>query len=72
MNTVELEADMPKARKARKIGLAEMTVRAPKANLGVMSYGKGKMIHGHSHPNVPRHLLKAVEVRRKHTLTGMR
>jgi hypothetical protein len=69
---VELEDAMPKARRARKINLSEMTVRAPKANLGVMAYGRGKMIHGHQHAGIPKHIIKAVEARRKHTLTGMR
>jgi hypothetical protein len=60
------------ARKARKLSLAEMTVRAPKANLGVMSNGRGKIPVGHRHPGVPLHVIKAVEARRKHTLTGFR
>lgn len=63
---------MPKARKARMVSLAEQTVRAPKPNLGMLTYGKGRMIQGHKHDGVPPHVMKAVEARRKMTLTGTR
>jgi hypothetical protein len=60
------------AKKARKLSLGEMTVRAPKPNLGFMSMGRGKIPAGLKHPGVPPHVIKAVEARRKHTLTGTR
>jgi hypothetical protein len=52
---------------ARRMSLAEATVRGPKPSLGVLSYGRGKSIH--SHPGVPKHFVKALEARRKMTLT---
>ena len=56
----------PKAN-ARRVSLAEATVRGPKPALGVMAYGRGKSIH--RHPGVAPHMIKALEARRKMTLT---
>ena len=70
-----MNSEMTKAKRCRKCGSVphqEMTFNPPKANLGMLAYGKGKMIHGRSHPGVPNHVIKAVEERRKTTLTGTR
>lgn len=72
MNKFEVEDPMPKAKKARKVSLSEMMTRPLKPNLGLMSYGRGKTIKGTSHPGIPTHIIKAVEARRKMTLTGTR
>jgi hypothetical protein len=62
----------PRPKKARKISLAEATVRAPRPFLGLLSNGRGKIPQGYKHPGVPAHVMKAVEARRKFTLTGTR
>lgn len=64
------EEVITKAKKARKMTHADMTTRAPKANLGMLSYGKGRMVAGQTHPGVPGHIVKALQERRKTTLTG--
>lgn len=67
MITTDVE---PKSRKARKVTLHEMTFNPPRPSLGVMAYSKGKSVAGHKH-KIPEHLLKAIEARRKHTLTSL-
>ena len=59
-------------RKGAPISRHEMTFNPAKPNLGVMGYGKGKMITGRNHPGAPKHLIKAVQERRKMSLTSTR
>ncbi len=61
---------IPKSKKARKLTMQEMTFMAPRPNLGVMAYSKGRTVHGHK-SNLPPHLTKAIERRRRTTLTSL-
>lgn len=56
-----------KPKKGRQMNLSEATVRGPKPSLGLMVYGKGKSMH--KHPGMAPHFVKALEARRKQTLT---
>lgn len=61
---------LPKAKRARKVTMHEMTFNPPRPNLGVMAYSKGRTVHGHK-SNLPPHLTKAIERRRRTTLTSL-